>query len=100
MNDLGSENKYLQEFKSIIIGTIITLIGVGIYNGSYVYYLFYYSGGLYLDEETISFISILIVIIAGFAIAYINKPKYKTGIIIVAVSTVIAYIYQVYSLDS
>lgn len=105
MDSLESKNKkYTQEVKAIVIGSIITLIGVFIYNGSYVYYLHYYSGGFYLDEETITLIPMLLLIIAGFVIAYINKPKYTTGIIIVAVSTVIGiyiyiYIYLVYSLE-
>lgn len=91
------------EFKSIIIGSIITLIGVAIYNGSYVYDLYYYSGdsgiGILLsgiDPDITLLIPAVLIIIAGFTIAYINKPEYKTGIITVLLSTIIGIYLSTY----
>lgn len=92
-----------REFKSIIIGSIITIIAVAYYDGSYVYSLYYYSGNSGIDillsginSDITLLISALLIIIAGVMIAYINKSKYKTGIIVALISAVIGIYLSTY----
>lgn len=86
----NSKEKFgLMNWKSIAIGSIITLIGYSIYNGSYAYYTLYdYPGYLYVDSGILFVISMLLTLIAGFAVAFLNKPQYKTGIINVIFATI------------
>lgn len=94
MSNSKIENKESKVFnlinwKSIIVGSIITLIAYLIYAGSYVYYLYYYSGGLYLDDETTILISLLLTVIAGFMVAILNKTVYKDVIMNLTLATII-----------
>jgi hypothetical protein len=80
----------LMNWKSILIGIIIMLIGLGIYNVLPAYYMYYdYPEYLYVDSETLLAIPILLTVIAGFTSAYINKPIYKAGIINGVFATII-----------
>lgn len=94
MGNSKIENKESKVFnlinwKSIAIGIIITLIGYSIYNGSYAYYTLYdYPEYLYVDSGILFVVLMLLTVIAGFTVAFLNKPQYKAGIINVVFATI------------
>jgi hypothetical protein len=90
MNNSKSKTiRKLVDWKIVTIGILIICIADFIYGGSIVYYLYYYSGGLNLDDETITIISMFLAIIAGFTVAILNKHAFNYVIPNLVLATII-----------
>ncbi len=92
MNNSKMENRdfKLINWNSIVIGIIITLIGFSIaYFGHYLRFFINWS---YDIDLLFLVIVILMPIVEGFIVAYMNKPIYEAGIKNSTLATLIGYI--------
>ena len=89
-NSIENQKFKLINWKSIVIGSII--IFIGLYIAYFGYYLRFYIN--WSDSIDLLFLVIVILmpIIEGFIVAYMNDPVYEVGIKNSALATLIGYI--------